>query len=370
MKIALIRRQYSRTGGAELYLERLLGALCERNHEVHLFAEHWGDAPIGNIILHAVEVHGTRAIRPVRFAHAVNQLISREEYDCVFSLERTVAQDVYRAGDGLHQKWLSRRQQFAPWWRKPFTQFGAFHRNMQMLENQTFSKENTGLIIVNSRMVRDEIIAAYDFPLERIHFIPNGIEVNRYCYAFSNRDVARKRFGIKQDEYCLLFVGSGWERKGLPQLFKVLAKLNKIETLNKRVRLLVVGKGKRPHNIPDNVTFLGAVKDVEQVYVASDLFVFLPLYEPSANVVVEALASRLPVITTKQNGAVDWIVPGENGDIVDSPFAVDETVQYILDWINKKRPALSSASMAQMSLERNVNETMVVLESAARERRL
>ena len=131
---------------------------------MHLLAEHWGDLPLDDVVLHSITVHGSRATRPMHFAYAVKQLIKPKDYDCVFSLERTVAQDVYRAGDGLHRQWLSRRHQFAPWWRKPFTQLGAFHRNMQRLEDQTFSMNNTREIIVNSKMVRDEIIESYDFP--------------------------------------------------------------------------------------------------------------------------------------------------------------------------------------------------------------
>ena len=41
MKLALIRRQFSATGGAELYLQRLLQALVKGGHEPHLFAESW-----------------------------------------------------------------------------------------------------------------------------------------------------------------------------------------------------------------------------------------------------------------------------------------------------------------------------------------
>ena len=91
MKVALIRRNFSRTGSAELYLERLFTALCQRQHEVHLFAEHWGDVALDDVVLHSITVHGSRATRPMHFAYAVKQLIKTKDYDCVFSLERTVA---------------------------------------------------------------------------------------------------------------------------------------------------------------------------------------------------------------------------------------------------------------------------------------
>ena len=148
----------------------------------------------------------------------------------------------------------------------------------------------------------------------------------------------------------------------------VINQLNQVKHLNRRIRLLVAGKGKKPRNVPDNVTFVGLINDIEQIYAASDLFLFLPLYEPSANVVIEALASCLPVITTRQNGAADWIVTGENGNIVDSPLSIDETVQCVINWMGKDRIMVTAADLRKMSLERNVEETLIVLEQAAQEK--
>jgi len=76
MKLAVIRRQFSATGGAELYLQRLMTALVDAGHEVHLFAEAWsGQAK--DVKLHVVSVTGTRATKPVRFAEAVRELTRR-----------------------------------------------------------------------------------------------------------------------------------------------------------------------------------------------------------------------------------------------------------------------------------------------------
>src|SRR5262245_30881430 len=118
MKLALIRRHFSATGGAELYLQRLLQALAKKGHELHLFAEAWEQKPDG-VALHPIRISGRRAQKPWRFAEAVKQAVAAEPFDCVFSLERTLKQDVYRAGDGVHRVWLERRRQFAPWWKKP-----------------------------------------------------------------------------------------------------------------------------------------------------------------------------------------------------------------------------------------------------------
>ena len=363
MKLALIRRQFAATGGAELYLQRLLGALAKRGQEVHLFAESWSES-IQGVVFHSVAAVGSRAMRPVRFAEAVRVEMAKEKFDCVFSLDRTLKQDVYRAGDGVHRVWLERRKQFAPWWKKPFVGVGAFHRNMMTLEAQTFDPANTRHVIVNSEMVRREILEHFQFPSERIHLVRNGVEVARFQNG--KRAETRSRFGVKDDEFLLLFVGSGWERKGLCFLFALMEDLLQKKTAQlKTVKLLVVGKGKKPSTVSPNVIFAGPMSDVENALAAADLFTFLPIYEPSANAVVEALAAGLPVVTSAQNGASEIIREGVNGSVVSNPADRAAVFSAASFWLDTKvrRP---STSTADFSIERNVAETLAVLELAAR----
>ncbi len=388
MKLALIRRQFSATGGAELYLQRLLKALAEKGHDLHLFAEAWREKPDG-VVLHSVPVTGTRAQKPVRFAQAVQAELAKEKFDCVFSLERTLQQDVYRAGDGVHRVWLQRRREFASWWKKPFIGRGAFHRNMLALEAQTFDVTNTRHVIVNSEMVKREILEHFKFPAERIHLVRNGVDVARF--QSGKRAETRARFGVRDDEFLLLFVGSGWERKGLNfvlQAMQFLREPGEIQNvLNRAMRgeandgrfspnpnlfpakmkLLVVGKGRTPSNVPDYVIFAGSLPDVENAYAAADLFVFPPIYEPSANVVIEAMAAGLSVITSAHNGAGELIAGGTTGSVIKNPADIRALAQAISFWWTK-RFGTSRVDETDLSLERNVAETLAVLELAAREK--
>lgn len=408
MKVALIRRHFSATGGAELYLQRLLEALARMGHELHLYAESWTEKLEG-VTLHRVAVSGSRAERPARFGDAVQRELATQQFDCVFSLERTLQQDVYRAGDGVHRVWLRRRREFAPVWKRPFVGLGAFHRNLLRLEAGTFDPRNTRHVIVNSEMVRREIREHFAFPAERIHLVRNGVDIARFQRVA--RDEARMRFGIKENDYLLLFVGSGWERKGLRYLFDALRSINRqtlalglaagmlqFVALGRDVsatlkatltgvppdrpvqpppsppavpdtlKLLVVGKGRKPANTPPNVIFAGSIADTELAYAAADLFVFLPIYEPAANVVFEALAAGLPVITSAQNGAGEMIEEDENGNVVDDPSDTRSVVEAIAYWWSR-RFYLPPVHAADLSLERNVSETLTVLEMAARERK-
>lgn len=360
MKLALIRRQFSATGGAELYLQRLLQALVKGGHEPHLFAESW-DGQLEGVQLHAVPVGGDRTQRPTRFADAVAAELTKHSFDVVFSLERTHHQDVYRAGDGVHRVWLQRRQQFAQWWRAPFVCAGRFHRNMMKLEARTFDPANTHHVIVNSDMVRREILEHFHFPANRIHLVRNGIDLDRYRRG--QRTATRERFGIKPDDTLLLFVGSGWERKGLRFVLRAFHRLKA-----PRVKLLVVGKGKPPFAVPEGTIFAGPMADVENAYAAADLLVFLPIYEPSSNVVAEALVSDLPVITSSLNGASEIITPRKNGTVIADPRDTDAVVEAIRFWI-MQRGLAEMPPKHELSLERNVEETLAVLEMAAKEKR-
>ena len=363
MKLALIRRQFSATGGAELYLQRLLGVLAAAGHETHLFAEKWQGQAAG-VQFHAIKVEAPRAERPLRFAEGVHAVLQHEQFDCVFSLERTLKQDVYRAGDGLHRVWLERRKQFAPWWKRPLVGLGAFHRNMIALEARTFDPANTRHIIVNSEMVSDEIARHFPaFPQERIHLVRNGVEVKRFQNV--DRSAARARFGLAADDFVMVFVGSGWERKGLPWLLKFMAG----HSDDPRLKLLVVTRDRMRGKLPPNVILTGPLPDVETAYAAADVLTFLPIYEPCSNVVSEALATGIPVITTTFNGASELIDSGVNGHVLDDPsdFA---TLGMCMNHWRVCGSAGPVKTRQPLDLDLNVQHTLRVLELAAQTRHL
>ena len=361
MKLALIRRQFSATGGAELYVQRLLGALTAAGHETHLFAEKWQGQAAG-VQFHSIQVDGSRAERPLRFAECVNATLQHEKFDCVFSLERTLKQDVYRAGDGLHRVWLQRRRQFAPWWKRPLVGLGAFHRNMLALEAQTFDPANTQRIIVNSEMVRSEIAQHFPaFPQERVHTIRNGVDMARFKRV--SRTAARRRYGLDENDFVLVFVGSGWERKGLPWLLKFMAGCSD----DPHLKLLVVTRDRMRGKISPNVILTGPLNDVEAAYAAADVLTFLPIYEPCSNVVSEALATGIPVITTSFNGASEMIDSGVNGHVLHDPGDLATLGMCINHW-RARGSAEPVKTRLPLDLEWNVDHTIQVLKMASGKR--
>jgi len=359
MNIALARREFGAGGGAELYLQRLIGALRDEGHGVVLVTSDAKAKPEG-VEVRRVLLSGSRSARIAQFDEGVQTVLAGKPVDCLFSLERLSRQDVLRAGDGVHASWLEQRRRFSPAWKRWLVGRGAFHRAMMDLETRAYSLANTRHLIINSEMVGRDVCTRFGFPEERMHLVRNGVEGERWQRG--DREAQRAKWGLVPDEFLLLFAGSGWERKGLHFVIAALKKMS-----DASLKLVVAGKGRPPRNTPSGVRFVGPMADLENAYAAADLFVFPPIYEPSANVVFEALAAGLPVVTSACNGAAEVIEEGINGTVVVDPSDIGALAAAIEFW--RARPNVRPVPVkADLSLERNVRETLAVLELAAAER--
>ncbi len=360
LKIAFLRRGYSRSGGAEAYLKRLGAGLVARGHEAVLVtgaewpANEWSCGPIERL----------RGRSPVEFADQATLLRMRLECDVVMSLERVWKCDVFRAGDGLHRSWLERRARAGGWLTRASMALNrGKHGDVLRLEESLFARGGAGRVIANSAMVREEIVEASGYPAERIEVVYNGVPLERFRLTSESRAATRRRLNLGEEEVALLFVGSGWERKGLRQAVEALGKL-----ADKTLRLLVAGRGDAAKYAGPGVQFLDEVDDVPALYAAADLFVLPTLYDPFSNACLEALASGLPVITTTANGFAEVIEDGVHGSVL--PENDSEAVAAAIEhWREPARRAAARPKIleraAQFPIERNVEETLAILLQAA-----
>ena len=181
---------------------------------------------------------------PFEFARAFQQ--ERKAGQVILSLDRVPGCDVFRAGDGVHAAWLQRRSQFESVWKNRLRIFNFKHPALLALERQVFA--STRLVIANSKMVADEIVQWHNFPESKIRIVPNGIgdAIPRI-----SRPEARRRLEIPEDAFCALFVGTGWERKGLR--FAIEA----VEMVGGDTLLLVAGRGNTKQFRSARARFLG-----------------------------------------------------------------------------------------------------------------
>ncbi len=146
--------------------------------------------------------------------------------------------------------------------------------------------------------------------LERFH--PKNRAAQRY--------LARAEAGVAADAWTLLFVGSGFERKGLDTVIDALAIF-----ADRSSRLIVIGRGATQAfreraarlAVDTRIAWLGPRRDVERWYAAADVVVLPSRYEPFGNVHLEALASGVPVVASAVAGGAEAIVDGQSGVVVD-----------------------------------------------------
>lgn len=335
MKIALIRKNYTPYGGAENYLNLVSNRLLAQGYKIHIFSANIWQEHI-SYVHHIKTVKKPSFLSNMLFVLNVQRALKKEYFDCILSFERIPFQDiypvrkktlnnfsnaVYRAGDGCHREWLDRRRIIEPFFKKLSFSINPHHRTLLYLEKQCFL--NSKKIIANSMMVKNDIIRHHNISGDKIHVIYNGVDLHRFKpVTAEQKNIEKKSLGIKENK-AILFVGADFKRKGLDTLLKTVSLLDMDD-----IRLIVAGKNETPQylrmmkklGIDKKVTFRGPEREIERLYGISDVFVLPTLYDPFSNATLEAMASGVPVITTRHNGASELIENGIEGFVVDNPL--------------------------------------------------
>ena len=320
MKLALVRQKYTPFGGAERFVERTLAALAAQGVATTLITRRW-QGPAGQDVLICNPFHIGRLWRDRSFARCVQAVIAEGRFDLVQSHERIPGCGLYRAGDGVHATWLELRGRGQGKLARLATALNPWHRHTLAAEAAMFRDPRLKAVVCNSRMVRDDIARRFGVPAEKLHVIYNGVDLEAFHPRLreAHRGRLRDELGIAEETPLFLFVGSGFERKGVPQLLEAFAAMKHRDAV-----LLVVGRDKRQAalgrraaalGLAGRVRFLGGQEDVKPFYGAADAFVLPTLYDPFPNAALEALACGLPAVTSNHCGAAELIRPGENGFI-------------------------------------------------------
>ena len=316
-----------------------------------------------------------RAFRPLSFALRVRSALQHADLTVVQSFDRTLGQQIYRAGEGVHREWLQRKRRSLPALARGWSQLSLFDRVLLALERRVFCQ--TPIIITNSQRGQEEIRRHYGVPGTRMLTIYNGVDTDRFHAGVRQRfrETQRAAWGVSTADLVLLFVGSGFHRKGLGCVIEAMGELRRRGVTN--VRLIVVGKGRvapyqrltRQVAVADVVRFEGLRADVERCYAGADLFVLPTLYDPFANTCLEAMACGLPVLTTAVNGATELMRDGINGCVLgDTPSAetVADALQPLL--AGERRRAMGEAAQqlaGDYPLSRALMQTLQVYEAVA-----
>ncbi len=174
------------------------------------------------------------------------------------------------------------------------------------------------------------------------------------------KDKCRAELGLQGKSRVITFVGQLVAIKGLAYLIDAWIALKKNRAVDSTDVLLIIGDGPlrdklmqrcADAQVNQSVRFLGTIsqKAVSRWVAASDVLCLPSQNEGTPNVVVEALASGVPVVASNVGGIPDLVKPGVNGYLV-RPGEVDELANALSQSISRKWDAADiSGSVAHMT---------------------
>jgi len=366
MHVAMLSRGYGRTAGIARVATDLTESLLDRGHRVTFFC---ADAPTtmpaqasadnrARLDFVAVRVpkrpYAARvplfALRASAAASAAGpfDIVHGQVTDCR-GADVVTAHSCHRYGMDLMKRTGGA-------WERIKKTLNPVHPAVYALERHNFSPGGSRRIIAVSGRVKDEIVASYRVAPERIRVVPNGVDLAAFHpdRRALDRPAIRRRLGVG-DAPIVLFVGYEYVRKGLRFLLAALARMH-----HREARLVVIGKPPTPHarrelarhRLGPRVIFTGPVADVPDYYAAADVFAFPTLYEAFGLVIAEAMASGLPVVTTRVAGAAEWMHAGEDCLLLDVPPDPEQLAHHLDRLLDDEALRRRMGSAARATAER------------------
>jgi glycosyltransferase involved in cell wall biosynthesis len=339
MKVAIIRRRFSPFGGAEKFIMRAIGGLEDQGIHITVISESWeiksSDPIPKNWNWIKASVTGwSRARKFLSFNHTVSQILQSNHFDLIQSHERLVGADIYRLGDGIHASWIARLAATSPWYIQLWLKLDPYHRAVIKTE-QAMAKDPNLTYVANSRLVKKELIDWYQVPASRIELIENGIDTTSFAPVSPQQKAVQKtQLGLDQNRPVVVFVGSGFMRKGAFELLKAMDIL-------KNFQLIIVGKDKKIDQLKKlsaqlglekQVLITGPQSDVKPYLAAADIFCLPSIYDSFPNAVLEALCCGLPVVITDAVGIREAVVDHQAGAICErTPDSIAQTLLKVFD---------------------------------------
>ena len=369
-------------GGCETYIASLARRLAVDGHEIHVYARRWDASalPAGTHYHPIVLPSCPRFLRPWFFAAACRRELAAGGRQVTVGFDKLPGLDVFYPQGGLgaataDHNLLKYRSPLLRRVLRVCKVFDPAHLSFLALERRQYLGRPRPLIVAISEMVRGHFhrylgLDAGDLRLVRLATDPERFEA---------RDRPRRRvewrdkWGATPNDVVALFAGMNYRLKGLEPLLHAVGRVWR----DRPFLLLVVGSPKtaewerlaRRLGVADRVRFGGYCSDMRNAYFAADFFVHPTFYDPCSNVVLEAMACGLPVVTSRYNGACELLHPPQEGYVIDDPHDHERLAACLTQLLDPaRRTACAQAARrtaAQWTFEHHYRQMLAVFAEAA-----
>jgi glycosyltransferase involved in cell wall biosynthesis len=318
-------------GGLARHVDGLSRALASLGHEVHVVTLDFPDAPreeqAGSLYIHRVPVevsaptfHSWVLLFNHFFEKRVGQLAKTYGKPDLIHVH-----DWLTVSAGVSAKHLLRTPIVMTFHSTESSRSQSKTPESAMVEGLEWwgSFEASGVIAVSSWM-RTEVISQFKLPPEKVHEIPNGVDVEKFSKPVDVQAV-RNRWNVEPGAKLITAVGRLTSQKGFDDLIRAYPEIRRKIP---KSRLLVVGDGymrgeleslAETERVRGYTTFAGFVSesDLIDAIKSSDVVAVPSRFEPFGIIALEAMAGGSPLVVSRVGGLAEIVEDGVDGLEVD-----------------------------------------------------
>lgn len=347
MKFAFLIFKYFPYGGVQRDMLRIAKDCVALGHEVTIFTGEWQGMHPADIEVRLCVSSGWRNhAKHASLISAMQQAVQGEPFDLVVGFNRMQPIDVYFAADPC---FIAKAHEERPWWYRLTSRYRWF----QQAEEAIFSPASNTHILTLTPQEQQTFQHWYQTPDECFHLIPPILDPQRFP-AFERaqrKQWLAQTFGILPEQIALLLVGSGFKTKGADRAVTAIAALP--QSVKNKVRMLIIGQDNprwlqkyiEAQGLSNQVQVLGGRDDIPQLMQACDWLVHPARRELAGHVLLEAMASGLPVLTTEVCGYAPHIAKAGAGIVIPSPFSQETLNQALATALATERERFSQAGL-------------------------
>lgn len=332
MKLAFCLFKYFPYGGMQRDFLRIARACRRRGHEIHVYTLEWQGAPANEF---DVNIVAARGITNHQRYSAFSEFFAgrRREYDATIGFNKMPGLDVYYAADSCFKERLESGRLGLYALSRRYNRFVEFERAV-------FEEQARTEILLLSSSELEVYTRHYNTPRARFHLMPPPplpVAANRE----SARQEVRVEFAIAEPDKLVLMVGSGFKTKGLDRALAALSTLPR--DLLQRTHFLVIGEdnprdfAKAARRLRVSMRLLGGRDDVPRFLAAADLLLHPAYRENTGTILLEAMASGVPVLTTDTCGFAFHVREARGGHVVASPFKQEDLNARLLEMLTSEQ---------------------------------
>jgi UDP-glucose:(heptosyl)LPS alpha-1,3-glucosyltransferase len=354
-KVALAFPGCFRRGGVERVVLETANYLALVGHEPHLFVSEWdAEALDSDVHIHRVPIDGRLPLARERLFPLRCEEVMRKTgkaFDAYGGFGVMAPPGGTTWVQSVHAKWLAicqrERRGLARWKQN----LNPYHRWILALERTIFGQRQYRHLVALTEAVKQDLINHYAVPSNDVSVLPNGFSETEFNLTRRDREreACRAELGYTDKDKVVIFVANETERKGFGPLLRGIAR-----SADPSIHLLAVGRlDPRQYRaeierlgLNGHVQFTGPTSDVGRYYTAADVFALPTQYEAWGLVIIEAMATGLPVLTSRLAGAAVAVQPGRTGELLADSRDQDEIasrLRRLLDGQRAPAPEISAS---------------------------